>query len=272
MIKKALGIAIVTGASSGIGKVTTHALQQAGYQVFGTSRKAATQYNDNGITMLACDVTDEVSVQNMVAEVMKQAGRIDLLVNNAGVGLLAAAEESTTAQAQALFNVNVFGITRVNNAVLPIMRKQGVGRIINISSILGLIPAPFNALYASTKHAVEGYSESLDHEVRTFGVRVVLVEPGVTRTAFEANVTRPDQPLPIYESIRTSQEAIMRQWLESGDAPEVVADTVVKAATVKTPKRRYTAGKQATQVRFLRRFMPEFLVDRSLRKFNQLPL
>ena len=271
MSKKELGVAIVTGASSGIGKVTTNALKQAGYRVFGTSRKVATQHSD-GITMLACDVTDDTSVQNMVAEVIKQAGRIDLLVNNAGIGLLAAAEESSTAQVQALFNVNVFGITRVTNAVLPTMRKQGVGRIVNISSILGLIPAPYNALYSSTKHAVEGYSESLDHEVRTFGIRVVLVEPGVTRTSFEANITRPDQPLPIYESIRSRQEAIMREWVESGDAPEIVADTVVKAATAKVPKRRYTAGKQATQVRFLRRFMPECLVDRSLRKFNQLPV
>lgn len=186
--------------------------------------------------------------------------------------LLGGAEESSTAQAQALFNVNVFGVLRVTNAVLPTMRSQQSGRIINMSSILGLIPSPYNALYASTKHAIEGYSESLDHELRTFGIRVVLVEPGLTRTAFEENITRPDRTIPLYDSERTRMEALMRNWVQTGDAPEVVAATVVKAATTAIPKRRYTAGKQSGQVRFLRRFLPESMVDKSLRKFNALPV
>src|SRR4029079_12268277 len=121
-------------------------------------------------------------------EVLAKAGRIDLLVNNAGVGLPGGAEESSIAQAQTLFDVNVFGVLRVTNPVLPTMRRQGKGRIINLSSLLGLIPSPYNALYASTKHAIEGYSESLNHELRTFGIRVALVEPGFTRTAFEENL------------------------------------------------------------------------------------
>ncbi len=112
---------------------------------------------------------------------------MSLLVNNAGLGLLGGAEESSASQAKALFDVNVFGVVRLTNAILPVMRRQGKGRIINMSSILGFIPAPFNALYASTKHAIEGYTESLDHEVRTQGIRVVLVAPGVTRTSFEEN-------------------------------------------------------------------------------------
>jgi short-subunit dehydrogenase len=269
MNNKDSAVALITGASSGIGLVTAKALQRAGYRVFGTSRKAA---SIAGITMLTCDVTDEASVKNMVAEVLKQAGRIDLMVNNAGIGLLGGAEESSIAQAQALFDVNVFGITRVTNAVLPTMRSQKHGRIVNISSVLGLIPSPYNALYAATKHAVEGYSESLDHELRTFGIRVVLVEPGFTQTSFEACITRPDQPLAVYDSVRACMEVMMRNGVNAGDAPEVVANTVVKAATAVAPRRRYTAGKQASQVRFLRRFMPEALVDKSLRKFNQLPI
>lgn len=112
----------------------------------------------DGITMLVCDVIDDQSVQSVVDEVLKRTGRIDLLVNNAGIGLLGGAEESTTAQAKAVFDVNVFGTMRMTNAVLPVMRRQRSGRIINLSSILGLIPAPFNALYAATKHAIEGYS------------------------------------------------------------------------------------------------------------------
>ena len=265
-----LGVALVTGASSGIGRSTALALKQAGYRVFGTSRKAVTASSD-GITMLVCDVTDDASVQKMIAEVMEQAGRIDLLVNNAGIGLLGGAEESSIAQAQTLFDVNVFGVLRVINAVLPTMRRQHKGRIVNMSSVLGLIPAPYNALYAATKHALEGYSESLDHELRTFGIRVVLVEPGVTRTSFEENITQPDQLLPLYDAERIRMEGLMRSMIQTGDAPEVVAATVVKAATTTMPKRRYPAGKQASQVRFLRRFLPEAMVDKSLRKFNGLP-
>lgn len=264
------GVALVTGASSGIGLATARALLRNGYRVFGTSRKPMADTSD-GVTMLVCDVTDDRSVQKVVDEVVSRSGRIDLLVNNAGIGLLGGAEESSAVQAKALFDVNVFGVVRLTNAILPVMRRQRKGRIINMSSILGLIPAPFNALYASTKHAIEGYSESLDHEVRTQGIRVVLVEPGVTRTSFEENLTRADQPLPVYDTVRADAEKLMREIVETGDAPEIVASMVVKAANATAPKRRYTAGKAAGQVRFLRRFLPESFVDKNLRKFNRLP-
>lgn len=270
MSKKKRGVALVTGASSGIGLVTAQALRRDGYLVFGTSRKPMPDTAD-GVTMLVCDVTDDASVKNAVDEVLRRAGRIDLLVNNAGVGLLGGAEESTIDQAKALFDVNVFGTIRMTNAVLPMMRGQQKGRIVNLSSILGMIPAPFNGLYASTKHAVEGYSESLDHEVRTQGIRVVLVEPGLTRTAFEENLTRADRPLSVYDTVRAGAERLMREAVAKGDAPEVVAEAVLKAANAALPKRRYTAGKMAGQVRFIRRFLPETIVDKNLRKFNGLP-
>ncbi|AUX80637.1 MULTISPECIES: oxidoreductase [Sinorhizobium] len=269
-MKTERGIALVTGASSGIGLVTAQALRRDGYHVFGTSRKPMPGTSD-GITMLVCDVTDDASVERVVDEVLNRAGRIDLLVNNAGIGLLGGAEESTTTQAKAVFDVNVFGTMRMTNAVLPLMRRQRSGRIVNLSSILGLIPAPYNALYASTKHAIEGYTESLDHEVRTQGIRVVLVEPGVTRTSFEENITRPDRPLAVYDKARAGAERLMREIVAKGDEPEVVARAVVKAANAASPKRRYTAGKAAGQVRFMRRFLPESFVDKSLRKFNRLP-
>jgi short-subunit dehydrogenase len=269
MNKSGRGVALVTGASSGIGLATARALRREGYSVFGTSRKAMADTPD-GAAMLVCDVTDESSVQSLVDEVLRRAGRIDVLVNNAGIGLLGGAEESSAIQAKALFEVNVFGVVRLTNAILPVMRRQRSGRIINLSSILGLIPAPFNALYAATKHAIEGYSESLDHEVRTQGIRIVLVEPGVTRTSFEENITKPDHPLSVYDSVRANAETLMREIIETGDAPEVVADMVVQAANAASPKRRYTAGKMAGQVRFMRRFLPESFVDRNLRKFNRL--
>lgn len=261
-------VALVTGASSGIGLATAQALATAGYQVYGTSRKPMA--NPAGVTMLMCDVTSDASVQALIDQIMQQTGRIDLVVNNAGIGLLGGAEESSIAQVQRLFDVNVFGVARVVNAVLPILRAQKAGRIVNMSSILGLIPSPFNAFYAATKHAIEGYSESLDHEVRAFGIRVVLVEPGVTRTAFEENLTRADQPLPVYTVARQRSENLMRGWVNAGDDPQVVADMVVNAATAKAPRLRYAAGKQSRQARMLRRFMPERLVDRAFHKFNGL--
>jgi short-subunit dehydrogenase len=265
------GIALVTGASSGIGHATAKALQNAGFRVLGTSRRAVTERSD-GVTMLTCDVTDDGSVAKLVDEVLAKAGRIDLLVNNAGIGLLGGAEESSTAQAQALFNVNVFGVLRVTSAVLPAMRRQRKGRIVNLSSVLGLIPAPYSALYASTKHAIEGYSESLDHELRTFGIRVVLVEPAYTRTSFEENLAKPDRLLDIYDSARAGMKVILRKAIEIGDAPEVVAKTILEAATASVPRRRYAAGKMARQVSFLRRFVPESAFDKSLRKQNNLPV
>ena len=264
-------VALVTGASTGIGRATAIALRKAGFTVFGTSRRPVAA-SDDGIIMMTCDVTDDASVARLVDEVLARAGGIDLLVNNAGIGLLGGAEESSIEQAQAIFDVNVFGVIRVTNAVLPVMRRQGSGRIVNMSSILGLIPSPYNALYASTKHAIEGYSESLDHEVRDFGIRVVLAEPGVTRTSFEENITRPDRLIPVYDSVRPRMEALMREWVEAGDAPEVVAETVVKAATAPVPKRRYSAGKQAGRVSLLRRFVPESAFDKSLRKQIGLPV
>src|SRR6185436_8877146 len=176
-------VAIVTGASGGIGEATARALHAAGYRVFGTYRRPPATRSP-GIEYLACDVTSDQSVQAAVGEVLSKTGRIDLLVNNAGVGLLAGAEESSLEQAKSLFDVNLFGLIRMTKAVLPTMRKQGAGRIVNLSSVMGL--------YAASKHAVEGYSESLDHEIRGSGVRVVLVEPAYTRTSFEGNVYQAD--------------------------------------------------------------------------------
>lgn len=263
-------VAIVTGASGGIGEATARALHAAGYRVFGTSRRPPAS-SSPGIDYLACDVTSDESVTAMVGQVLEQAGRIDLLVNNAGVGLVGGAEESSLEQAKSLFEVNVFGVIRLTKAVLPVMRRQQAGRVVNLSSILGLIPAPFSALYAASKHAVEGYSESLDHEVRGSGIRVVLVEPGYTRTSFEGNVYQADEQLDVYQSARTNAEGVMRDAMKAADSPELVARAVVKAATAADPLRRYTAGRAARQVSLLRRFVPASAFDKSLRKQMRLP-
>src|SRR5919107_1390296 len=258
-------VAIVTGASGGIGEATARALHAAGYRVFGTYRRPPATRSP-GIEYLACDVTSDESVQAAIAQVLAKAGRIDLLVNNAGVGLVAGAEESSLEQAKSLFDVNLFGLIRMTKAVLPTMRRQRAGRIVNLSSVMGLIPAPFMALYSASKHAVEGYSESLDHETRSAGIRVVLVEPAYTRTSFEGNVYQADQRLDLYQSARTNAEGVMREAMKSADSPELVASAVVKASTAATPRRRYTAGRTARQVSLLRRFVPESAFGKSLRK------
>lgn len=266
-----LGTALVTGASSGIGFATAKALQNAGYRVYGTSRRTAAERRD-GITMLTCDVTDDGSVAKLVDDVLADAGRIDLLVNNAGVGLFGGAEESSVSQAKTLFDVNVFGVIRMTNAVLPIMRRQRKGRIINLSSAHGFIPAPYFALYAATKHAIEGYSQSLDHEVRSLGIRVTLVEPAYTRTAFDENLVKPDQLLSSYDAARESMMAVVGEEIKKGDTPETIAKTILRAATDSEPKLRYPAGKVARQVSVLRRFVPASAFDKSLRKMLRLPV
>ena len=264
-------VAIVTGASGGIGEATALALARAGYRVFGTGRKPV-QSKTAGVEYLVCDVTSDASVEAAFSEVLAKAGRIDLLVNNAGAGLMGGAEESSIDQAKSLFDVNLFGVMRTTKAVLPVMRRQRRGRIVNISSVMGLIPAPYMAVYASSKHALEGYSESLDHEIRDAGIRVVIVEPAYTRTSFEGNLIQADQQLDAYKSARSNAEAVMRDVMNStADSPEEVAKTVVKACTTANPRSRYAAGKMARQVSLLRRFVPAFAFDKSLRKQMRLP-
>ena len=263
-------VAIVTGASGGIGEATARALHTAGYRVFGTSRRAPAT-TAPGIEYLVCDVRSDESVQAAIGKVLSQADRIDLLVNNAGVGLVGGAEESSLEQAKSLFDVNLFGLIRMTKAVLPAMRRQRTGRIVNLSSVMGLIPAPFMALYAASKHAVEGYSESLDHEIRGSGIRVVLVEPAYTRTSFEGNVYQADQQLDIYRSARTNAEGVLRDGMKTADTPELVATSVVKASTELNPRSRYTAGRAARQISLLRRFVPTSAFDKSLRKQMRLP-
>ena len=262
--------AIVTGASSGIGRATAEALAQKGFTVFGTSRRAANG-GPKQVTMLTCDVTDDESVRGMVATVLSRTGRIDLLVNNAGIGLQGGAEESSIAQVQALFDVNLFGVVRATNAVLPAMRQRGGGRIINISSVLGLIPAPYSAHYSATKHALEGYSESLDHELRAFNIRVSLIEPAYTRSVFDQNALEPDTKLREYDRARAGVLALLADVMPTADPPEVVAQTVLRAATDRRPRRRYAAGKVARQISVLRRFVPADAFDKSLRKQMRLP-
>src|SRR5436190_23263740 len=224
-------IALVTGASSGIGEATAERLASGGYKVYGTSRLAA-EGGQRSFAMLGLDVTSDESVETAVTAVLRLEGRIDLLVNNAGFGVApASAEESSIEQARAIFDTNFFGIVRMTRAVVPHMRKQRSGRIINIGSVLGLLPMPYGALYSATKHAIEGYSESLDHELRTWGIRGLVIEPAYTNTPFDTNLLEPNAKLDEYREVRAAMGKVLKEVMATGDEPSVVADVVLKAAT-----------------------------------------
>ena len=263
-------VALVTGASSGIGQAAAGALAGAGFRVAGTSRDASRVTPRDGVTFLDLDVTSDESAAAAVGQVIARFGRIDVLVNNAGIGSAGAAEELSVAQDQKVFDINVLGVIRMTNAVLPHMRAQGGGRIINISSVAGFAPQPFMAVYVASKHVVEGYSESVDHEVREQGIRVLLVEPFNTGTRFDANVVRGDTPLPAYEQARQTFDDILAEGIKTGDDPVVVAKVIVAAATDPKPKLRYTAGSRAGRVSTLRRIAPARVFDKQIRKINHL--
>jgi NAD(P)-dependent dehydrogenase (short-subunit alcohol dehydrogenase family) len=259
-------IALVTGASSGIGKATAERLTSAGYAVYGTSRREA-QPGQRSFEMLPLDVTSDESVEAAVNAIMRLEGRIDLLVNNAGIGVApAASEECSIKQAQSIFDTNFFGIVRMTRAVVPNMRQQGSGRIINIGSVLGFLPMPYAALYVATKHAVEGYSEALDHELRIWGIRVLIIEPFYTKTPFDANFLEPDTKLDAYSDVRTALTKRVSEAMATGEEPGIVADVVLKAAKAARPKLRYPAGRLAGRLQLLRRFAPAGLVDAGIRK------
>jgi NAD(P)-dependent dehydrogenase (short-subunit alcohol dehydrogenase family) len=270
MMNTARPVALVTGASSGIGKAAALALVEAGFDVVGTSRDTSRATPLDGVTFLDLDVASDASVTAAVAQVVERFGGIDVLVNNAGVGSMGAAEESSVAQAQAVFDINVFGVMRMVKEVLPHMRDRGRGRIINLSSVQGFIPAPYMAVYGASKHAIEGYSQSLDHEVREYGVRALLVEPAYTRTGFEANSVQPDMPLKVYAEQRHTFGRVMAAAIKDGDDPAIVARVIVAAATDSKPKLRYTAGTLAGRASTLRRVVPAWVFDRQIRKLNQL--
>jgi short-subunit dehydrogenase len=204
-------------------------------------------------------------VKLAVQNVIDAAGRIDVLVNNAGYTVQGAFEETSIAQAQAMFDVNVFGVMRAIQAVLPPMRAQGSGLIVNVSSVLGFLPAPYLAMYAATKHAIEGLSESLDHEVREFGVRVALIEPNFTRTNFGAHTIPAATTVHAYDAQRTRTAAAIAASLQAADDPKVIADEI--ARTIETPYRlRHPIGSKSKLLSRLRRFMPHGPFDRQLRK------
>ena len=258
-------VAIVTGVSSGLGAAIARELATSGYGVFGTVRSAAAPVPD-GVERVLLDVRDDASIEAAIAQVLDREGRIDALVNNAGGSILGAIEETDTEQAQALFEVNFFGAARVTRRVLPAMRAQRSGRIVFVSSVVGFLPAPFMGFYSASKHALEGYCESLDHEVRAFGVRALLVEPGFIKTNIDKNTTVAARAIDDYAVVRARVGSVINGSIEHGGDPAMVGKVVARALREPNPKLRYPVGKGTGMLATLRRYLPASMFDRSFRR------
>lgn len=258
-------VVVITGVSSGIGRLAAEKFAQNGCQVFGTVRNIANAKSISGVELIEMDVRNDESVNQGIQFVINKTKRIDILVNNSGVALLGAIEETSINEATSIFDTNVLGILRTIHAVLPHMRVQKSGKIINLSSVLGFLPAPYMGLYAASKHAVEGLSETLDHEVRQFGIRVVLVEPAATKTSLDANSPKASNQILAYESERGRASAAIHKNMTNAPGPENVVEAILDAAFKGWKMRRPPKG-VAKLLSTLRRFMPFGMVDSSLRK------
>ncbi|HUJ61391.1 MAG TPA: SDR family NAD(P)-dependent oxidoreductase [Kofleriaceae bacterium] len=249
-------VILVTGASSGIGRACAELLAARGHRVFGTSRKGGE--GSSGVTMLAMDVDDDASVAAGVAKVVDLAGRLDVVVNNAGFAIAGAVEDTSVAEARAQFETNVFGVLRVCRAALPHMRAQRSGLIVNISSLGGIFGMPFSGLYSASKFAIEGLSEALALETRRFGVRVVVVEPGDMRTGL------PDARRDVAAAAGSAYEPAFRNVMklskrdeDKAPDPALVARLVGKIVATGRPKLRYSVGMFSQRiVVWLKRLLP----------------
>ena len=260
---------LVTGVTSGIGREIAQLLAERGARVFGTVRNPQSASPIRGVEIVGMEVTDDASVNAAVQSIEQKAGPVQLLVNNAGYSFIGALEETSIAEARQQFETNLFGVLRVTNAILPGMRQPGYGRIVNISSVMGFLPAPYWGIYAASKHAVEGYTETLDHEIRRFGLRALLVQPAYTKTKLNGNTKSAKITLDAYAAERKRVTDATLQNLERGDDPRMVAEAVWNALTAKSPRLRYPVGKGVALSR-LRRFVPAGMFDKSFRKQFQL--
>jgi len=265
-------VVLITGASSGIGQACAVYLAQRDYRVFGTSRSASARGSEvvqkaGVITMLRMDVNRNQSVKQGIRQVLRTAGRIDVVVNCAGFGIAGAVEDTSINEAKAQLGTNLFGAWRVCREVIPIMRRQGGGCIVNISSIGGRIGIPFQAAYSASKFGLEGLSEALSAEVKPFGIRVVLIEPGDLHTQFTAHRIRTPQSQsnPVYrESFRRALETMEKAEID-GPSPEIVAPLLKRIITSSSPRLRYTVGPITERVAVvLKQFLPDRLFERLL--------
>ena len=263
-------VVLITGASSGVGRSTARLLSQKGYKVFGTSRNLTTAEPLPNLEMLALDVRADASVADCVKAASNQAGQLDVLVNNAGYELAGALEETSLDEAKAQFETNFFGVVRMVKAVLPLMRQQKHGQIINISSLSGLSPIPFMGIYSASKFAVEGYTEALRLELKPFNIHVSQIEAGFLKTPMMDKRQVAAERVREYDPWRQRAFNAIRDYEEKGPGPEVVAETVLKIIASNTPRLRYVIGRQAKVVSRLRQFVPEAAFEKGARSTFRL--
>ena len=249
-------VVLITGASSGVGQSTARLLSQRAYKVFGTSRNPATAETIPGVEMLPLDVRADDSVRACVEAVSARSGRIDVLINNAGYELAGALEELTSEETRAQFDTNFFGVVRMVNAVLPGMRRQKRGHIINVGSLAGVSSIPFLGIYSASKFALEGYTEALRHEVKPFNIRVSLTEAGFLKTPMMKNRQIAANRIVEYDPWRKRALDATRAYEEKAPGPELVAERLLEIISSDTPRLRYPIGQQAKSVARLRRFLP----------------
>ena len=266
-------VALVTGGSSGIGEEAARRLRKAGFEVYAVARRVDRMagLEKDGVRVFGMDVTDEDSMTSGIERILGATGRIDVLVNNAGYGSYGAVEDVPIDEARRQFEVNLFGLARLTQLVTPVMRHNGGGRIINISSIGAVIYEPFGAWYHATKFAVEGFSDSLRVELKPFGIDVVIIRPAGIVTEWNAIAReglRVSSRGGAYEAMADSAvrtlESVDNRLMSSG--PKVVAKTIVKAATASHPRSRYASGKGARIVPAVRRLLPDRAFDAVLRR------
>ena len=263
-------VVLITGASSGFGKACAEHLAGLGHRVYGTSRRARVEDGETvpgRVRMLPMDVREDDSVEHAVACVRTDAGRLDVLVNNAGLALAGAVEDTSVAEARDLFETNLFGAHRVCRAVLPILRAQGAGLIVNVSSLAGLVTVPFQGFYSASKYALESMTDALRMEVAPFGIQVVLIEPGDFKSGFTAArvyaaASGDGSP---YAARCARAVGVMEHDEQHGADPTFLATLLAQAIAAETPRTRYPVGArvQTLAVR-LRHVLPTRVLDRVL--------
>jgi NAD(P)-dependent dehydrogenase (short-subunit alcohol dehydrogenase family) len=263
-------VVLITGASSGVGQSTARLLSHKGYKVFGTSRNPAGAAMIPGIEMLPLDVRADDSVRACFEAVLGKHGRLDVLINNAGQELAGALEELSSEEARAQFETNFFGAVRMVNAVLPLMRQQKRGHIINVGSLSGLSPIPFLGIYSATKFALEGYTEALRHELKPFNIHVSLTEAGFLKTPMMNNRQTAAKRIADYDPWRQQALDAIRAAEEKAPGPELVAETLLEIISSDTPRLRYLIGQQAKFVARLRQFLPSGMYEKGVRRTFRL--
>ena len=247
-------VAVITGGSSGIGLNAARALRERGLNVYELSRRA--ENAEPGVTHLQADVTDETQVNAAVAEILRREGRIDILINNAGFGISGAIEFTPPQEARRQFDVNFFGMVNMNRAVLPVMRQQGGGRIVNMSSVAAPIAIPFQAYYSASKAAVRTYSLALASEVRPFGIEVCVIMPGDIATGFTAARQKNPMGDDVYGGRIARSVADMEKDEQNGMTPEQAGAFVAHTAMRKSCKPIRTIGLQYKFFHVLSRILP----------------